>query len=90
MQYKFTSVQDRDACRAYCTDTVTARKAQPTIEYMTMLVTLQPNSSSDSLREFWDAFLSIIASSYKSKTIDDLKSDYPWGVTKEFEMQFTN
>ena len=79
MQFRFTSARDRDACMSYCIEIVASRRAQPTIDYMTKLINLQPNSPSDTLREFWDSFLTLIASTYKNKSVDDLKPDYPWG-----------
>jgi DGQHR domain-containing protein len=79
MQYRFTSAEDRNACMDYCNQTLAARRAQLTIEYMTTLVQLQPNSPSNDLREFWDSFLQLIASTYRNKSVDDLKPDYPWG-----------
>jgi DGQHR domain-containing protein len=80
MQYKFSSEKDKNDCLKFCGEVIKRRKTVTiTLEYMTKMANIESNSSSDFLREFWDCFLSIVASSYASKSVDDLKPDYPWG-----------
>lgn len=76
---RFSSSQDMEDCKNYCDRTFVEKKAQATIEYLSLKINLEPNSTPEQCLEFWDSFLTVIANSYQSKTIEDLRPDYPWG-----------
>jgi DGQHR domain-containing protein len=80
MSTTFTSARDMDSCKNFCDQVIFKnKKAQATLEYMTLKIGLEPNSSAEICSEFWISFLSVMAGSFQSKEVDDLKGDYPWG-----------
>tara|TARA_B110000003_G_C16643306_1_gene531008 strand:- start:1292 stop:3364 length:2073 start_codon:yes stop_codon:yes gene_type:complete len=80
MVTRFTSAKDMAACIEYCESYISSRpSAQQSIEYFEKKLNLEPNSSTDVCREFWDSFLDIIVRSYHRKELDEIKRDYPWG-----------
>ena len=79
MEYKFTSKKDKDACVRYCLDKIRQRRATQTLEFVASSLVIETNSPQGELKQFWDSFLEVIASTYQSKEIDELRPDYPWG-----------
>jgi DGQHR domain-containing protein len=80
MVTRFTSAKDMTACIEYCDRLIHSKKsAEMSLEYFSKKLELEPYSSTDVCREFWDSFLEILVRSYQTKDLDDIKLDYPWG-----------